>query len=177
MKKQAWLILCIITIIAGVALGCTDILTRDSIAEQEARALNAARLSVMAEAEEFVEEPLNEGATLDNIYRATKGGETLGYVGQATVSGFGGPIVVVLGVDNSGTVTGVSVGGSSFAETAGLGTRTKEPEFTDQFIGVSGKPAAGENVDTISGATVSSSAVINGAASVYDYIAPLQAAK
>lgn len=57
MKNKAWLILCIITVIAGVALGCTNLLTKDSIAEQEVTALNAARTSVMAAATEFVEEP------------------------------------------------------------------------------------------------------------------------
>ena len=60
MKSKAWLILCVITIIAGVALGCTNLLTKDSIAEQEAIALNAARTSVMASATEFVEEALPE---------------------------------------------------------------------------------------------------------------------
>ena len=54
MKSKAWLILCVITIIAGVALGCTNLLTKDSIAEQEVIALNAARTSVMASATEFV---------------------------------------------------------------------------------------------------------------------------
>ena len=173
MKKQAWLILCIITVIAGVALGATDNLTRDKIAEQEAIALNAARLSVMPAATDFAEEALPEGFALDSLYSAKNGEETVGYVGQTTVTGFGGPIVVVLGVDGDGTVTGISVGGSSFAETAGLGTRTKEPEFTDQFKGLTGAPKLGDNVDGVSGATVSSSAVTGGAGTIYQAISAL----
>lgn len=177
MKKQAWLILCIITVIAGVALGATDILTRDRIAEQEAIALNAARMSVMPTATDFAEEALPEGVALDSLYSAKNGDEIVGYVGQATVTGFGGPIVVVLGVDNDGTVTGISVGGSSFAETAGLGTRTKEPEFTDQFKGLASEPKLNENVDGISGATVSSSAVTGGASAIYQTISALSSGK
>ena len=152
MKSKAWLILCVITIIAGVALGCTNLLTKDSIAEQEVIALNAARTSVMASATEFVEEALPEGSSLTSLHRAVADGNTLGYVGQTTVQGFGGPIVVVMGVDNNGTVTGISVGGSDFAETAVMN----------------------ENVDAISGVTVSSSAVISGAAQIYDAIAEVE---
>lgn len=136
MKNKAWLILCIITVIAGVALGCTNLLTKDSIAEQEVIALNAARTSVMAAATEFVEETLPDSSPLTSLHRAAANGETLGYVGQTTVQGFGGPIVVVMGVDINGTVTGISVGGSDFAETANLGTRTRDPEFTDRFPGL-----------------------------------------
>ena len=169
MKSKAWLILCVITIIAGVALGCTNLLTKDSIAEQEVIALNAARTSVMASATEFVEEALPEGSSL-----TVADGNTLGYVGQTTVQGFGGPIVVVMGVDNNGTVTGISVGGSDFAETANLGTRTREPEFTDRFPGLTSTPVMNENVDAISGVTVSSSAVISGAAQIYDAIAAVE---
>lgn len=105
MKNKAWLILCIITVIAGVALGCTNLLTKDSIAEQEVIALNAARTSVMAAATEFVEETLPDSSPLTSLHRAAANGETLGYVGQTTVQGFGGPIVVVMGVDINGTVT------------------------------------------------------------------------
>jgi len=174
MKSKAWLILCVITIIAGVALGYTNLLTKDSIAEQEVIALNAARTSVMASATEFVEEALPEGSSLTSLHRAVADGNTLGYVGQTTVQGFGGPIVVVMGVDNNGTVTGISVGGSDFAETANLGTRTREPEFTDRFPGLTSTPVMNENVDAISGVTVSSSAVISGAAQIYDAIAAVE---
>ena len=174
MKNKAWLILCIITVIAGVALGCTNLLTKDSIAEQEVIALNAARTSVMAAATEFVEETLPDGSPLTSLHRAAANGETLGYVGQTTVQGFGGPIVVVMGVDTDGTVTGISVGGSDFAETANLGTRTRDPEFTDRFPGLSSTPVMNENVDAIACVTVSSSAVISGAAQIYDAIAALE---
>lgn len=177
MKKSAWLILCIITVIAGVALGCTDLLTRDSIEAQTAAALTAARAAVMPEAAEFVEETLSEGSALDSLYRAVKDGQDVGYVGQATVTGYGGPIVVVLGVDLEGTIVNISVGGSEFAETVNLGSRTKDPEFTDRFVGLGATPKMNENVDAISGATVSSGAVVGGAADIYDAISALLAAR
>ena len=72
---------------------------------------------------------------------------------EASRTGQDPDIVVVMGVDNNGTVTGISVGGSDFAETANLGTRTREPEFTDRFPGLTSTPVMNENVDAISGVT------------------------
>ena len=167
MKKKEWLILGIISIVAGLALGCTNLLTSGRIAEQANAQANAARIAVMPDTSEFVELEVPEGSKLDNLYLAKKGDEEIGCVGQATTTGFGGPIAVVLGVDSKGVVTGISVGGSDFAETAGLGTRVREPGFTDQFVGLTSTPALNDNVDGISGSTVSSYATTYGAKLVY----------
>ena len=142
-NKYAWLILCLITVVAAFALSLTNMVTEGPIAEQKLKASNAARSAVFADADAFTEQPLAEGSKLDSVYAAERGGQTVGYVLQATATGYGGPIEVVLGVDNGGKITGISVGGSSFAETAGLGTRTREPAFTGQFIGLTAAPRAG----------------------------------
>ena len=168
-NKYAWLILCLITVVAAFALSLTNMVTEGPIAEQKLKASNAARAAVFANADAFTEQTLAEGGKLDSVYTAERGGQTVGYVLQATVSGYGGPIEVVLGVDNAGQVTGISVGGSAFAETAGLGTRTREPAFTGQFVGLTAVPELGVNVDAISGATISSTAVTSAAKRCYLY--------
>ena len=168
-NKYAWLILCVITVVAGLALSLTNMVTEGPIAQQKLKASNAARTAVFADADGFAELTPAQGSKLDSVYTAQKGGQTVGYVLQATVSGYGGPIEVVLGVDNAGVITGISVGGSSFAETAGLGTRTREPEFTTQFIGLAAVPELGDNIDGIGGVTISSGAVVSAAKRCYDY--------
>ncbi len=168
-NKYAWLILCLITVVAAFALSLTNMVTEGPIAEQKLKASNAARVAVFANADAFSEQTLAEGSKLDSVYAAERGGKTVGYVLQATVSGYGGPIEVVLGVDNAGQITGISVGGSAFAETAGLGTRTREPAFTGQFVGLTAVPELGVNVDAISGATISSTAVTSAAKRCYQY--------
>ena len=75
----------------------------------------------------------------------------------------------MVGVDASGVITGLSAGGSNFSETAGVGTRVQEESFTSTFIGLTATPVAGDNVETLSGATISSKAVIGGAAVAYDH--------
>ncbi len=68
------------------------------------------------------------------------------------------------GVDTEYTVTGVKI--MTHAETPGLGAKITESFFTDQFNGVAVSDLMlskdGGAIDTITGATVSSQAVIDG---------------
>jgi len=167
-KKQPWLILTIIALVAGLALAATNMVTAGPIIEQSIKAAREARIAVFPEASDFVEMDLGEGLGIDSVYEATLDGQTIGYVLQNTVSGYGGPIEIIMGVDLQGTITGMSIGGSKFSETAGLGTQVKGPAFTGQFVGLAEEPTLNGNVDTISGATISSTAVINGVISSYE---------
>ena len=135
MKKQlpAWAVLLLITLAAGLALGGTYTLTKDAIAAQAAQAAENARRSALPEADSFEPLTLSEGAAVDWCYAGMQGGAVIGYVCQATVQGFGGPLEVIAGVNLEQKITGVSVGGSAFAETAGLGAKAKEPAFANQF--------------------------------------------
>ena len=140
MKKQlpGWAVLLIITLAAGLALGATYALTEKPIAEQALLSADNARKAALPDADSFEELTLSEDASVDWAYAGLKEGNTVGYVAQKTVNGFGGKVEVIAGVDTTGapetfTIGGISVGGSSFSETAGLGARSKEPAFTEQF--------------------------------------------
>lgn len=95
-------------------------------------------------------------------YTVNKDGQTVGYAGMVQTQGYGGPIEVVFGMDTSGGLLGIAVGGSDFKETEGLGTKTREPDFTDQFVGKTPPLELGKDIDAVSGATVSSRAVTQG---------------
>ena len=87
--------------------------------------------------------------------------EPAGTAGQLTAAeqGFGGDVTVHLELNGDGTVKSLSIDTPN--ETAGLGQRTSEAEFTDQFIGKAGPFAYGENgIEAVSGATVTSNAVL-----------------
>ena len=78
---------------------------------------------------------------------------------SATVQGFGGDVTVQVELNDDGTVKTLAIDTPN--ETAGLGQRASEAEFTDQFIGKAGPFAYGENgVDALSGATITSNAVL-----------------
>ena len=106
-------------------------------------------------------------------YAVLRGGETLGYTVKQTVQGYAGPIELVVGLRPDQSLTGVYVGGSTFQETEGLGSRAREPEFIDQFVGKTIPVMLGEDVDAISGATITSRAVVDGVNNAAAHLTPL----
>ena len=91
-----------------------------------------------------------------------------GYAVEVTPSGFNGGITMMVGVDKTGSVLGISV--ISQTETAGLGAvsaadTSAGEAFRGQFAGMSGSVAVtkdGGEVDAITGATITSRAVCTG---------------
>ena len=158
-KMPAWVILLLITLISGLLLGITDYVTRDKIAEAAIQAANESRIAVSPGADSFKELVVSNSDSVDNYYSAYNGQELIGYTSQTTVQGYGGEIEVIVGMNLKGVITGISVGGPNFAETAGLGADTKKPEFRDQFIGKTVPLVLKDNIDSVSGASISSGAV------------------
>lgn len=181
------LILMAITLVSGILLGLVYGITKEPIAQAEAKAEQEAYLAVFSGADEFAEpdnkKELLAGAaevlaaagydstadTLENFYLVEKDGQTAGVVMNVTShEGYGGDINFSMGIDLEGMVTGVEI--LSISETAGLGMRAAEEEFKGQFrnkavdqFAVTKAGASAENeIDAISGATFTSSAVTNG---------------
>ncbi len=176
-KTPAWLILCIIALVAGAALGMTNALTIEEIDRQAVAAAELARKAVLADAEEFTRLDLAEGAAVDNCYQAKKGGELVGHVTQVTVKGYGGPIEVTVGFNAAGEITGMMCGGSGFSETPGLGAKVKEEAFYSQFTGMAAPVELTKNggeVDSVTAASISSGAVCRAVNIAADYVAGLR---
>ena len=112
-------------------------------------------------AETFTE--LTAPAGLQNAYAGYDAtGKLTGKTGTIVTKGYGGEIEITVGIDLSGAVTGVSVGGSSFSETAGLGARAKEAWFGAQFVSQVSPISLtkdGGTIDAITSATITSRAV------------------
>ena len=102
------------------------------------------------------------------IFEAKAGGEVVGYIFNTISGGYGGDLPVMTGINMDGTIVGIRIGSNS--ETPGLGSQVEEPAFTDSFVGKStdskivavGAPAANNEVQLISGATVSTDGVLYG---------------
>lgn len=161
-----------IAAVAGLALGVTNAVTEGPIAQQALLDAEASRRAVLPEdAADFTLVSASEGSVFD-IYKAVDAaGQLVGYTGCTSVTGFGGPIEITVGLGGDGAVQGVSVGGPDFAETAGLGARTKEAWFGAQFAGLTGPFSLskdGGRIDAVTSATVSSTAVVNGVNAVSD---------
>ena len=183
MKKSfaAWAVLLAITLIASLALGLTNAVTKDTIAEQEKQKAEIVRQKLVTEAEAFklLEAPEASGTPrILEIHEGAKGEEAAGYVVTVLNKGFGGEIEVTAGFDTSAVLTGVSVGGANFSETAGLGAKSKDAAFTDQFKGKqtplrvikAGGTPADNTIDAITAATITSNAVTNAVNLAGEYI-------
>ena len=172
MKKEipAWLVLAVIMLVASFCLAGTNLITKDVISEQAARNEVEARQRVLPDAESFYRVALSPDASLNNLFIATGEGGDVGYVGSITVSGYGGPIDIIAGITLDGVVSGVDIGGSNFAETAGLGAKAKDEAFMSQFTGKmapikavkEGEPKGDNTIDVITASTITTNAVVRG---------------
>ncbi len=156
----------IITLVAGICLGATYYFTKEPIANQRALAAEKARSEAYQDA---TFEAVNEDAVtklmadekfahIDSIYKAEAEGKE-GYVVTLRTKGYAGDVEIIVGVNSELAVTGVVVGKNS--ETPGLGANAKNPSFRDQFIGTTA-PAIGQDIDAMTGATITSKAVTGG---------------
>lgn len=182
MIKDA-LILFAITLIAGLMLGVVNDITKEPIAQQEQKAKNEACQNVFAAADSFEAQELADasqieqvladagisGADIDELMAAKDAsGALLGYVITVTDhEGYGGDIQFSMGITNEGTLNGISL--LSISETAGLGMRAGEvlvPQFSDKnvsrFTYTKTGATADSEIDAISGATITTNAVVNG---------------
>ena len=85
----------------------------------------------------------------------------------ASAQGFAGPVAVMLTLDDSLTIQSIEIGDDQFAETDGLGAKAKDAEFTDQFVGKT-LPLKDGDIDAISGATITTNAVLDAVNAIYE---------
>lgn len=161
-KRQKWIGLILIAgilVITAVALGVNTMSDSTPAADPALQRYEATLRGLFHQNGQLDFEPLpSDGGFL---YRAVSGGQTVGYAAQQTVQGYGGPIEVITAVSTDAVVQGIHVGGDAFAETEGLGAKTREPDFTEQFRSKALPVTLGKDIDAVAGATLSSQAVVD----------------
>ena len=166
--------LAVIALLAGVALGAVNYITAPAI-EAQALAANAASYkSVLPDAEDIgyddavtaALQSLEEGqfgrSTINEaVVGADASGSLVGYAVNVTNSeAYDGSLSLSVGIAPDGTVLGISF--TELNETPGKGMLCDEPDFKDQFAGVQTDAFALDGgVNAVSGATISSRAVVN----------------
>ncbi|MBR5302544.1 MAG: FMN-binding protein, partial [Clostridia bacterium] len=161
----------VFALVAAVALAMTNEVTKGPIEAQKLAAKMEALNTVLPGCEyaQIEYEGLAEGSSLDEIFEGKDAsGAVVGYALTAAPQGYGGPIPITVGISTEGHITQTFVG--ALQETAGLGTKVGEADFKDQFIAIAADPDTLRNdVDTIGGATVSSSAFVNAVSEILTY--------
>ncbi len=121
--------LALIALVAGLFLGGTYYITKEPIAEQERMQAQQARQEVLPAAQDFEKLDFQKTDTIEEIYAGKANGETVGYTVKLISKGYGGDIVMTVGVNGEG-ITGVKI--NSHSETPGLGAKADAPGFMNQ---------------------------------------------
>lgn len=163
-----------ICVVASFALGATNQITSPIIVQRGIQANNELRQNVLPEAKEFSEvksseyKDIGDGIVAEVYEGLNDSGEVVGYTVKTLPSGYGGEIELMVGISADGKITGVKTG--TMSETPGLGSKAADPNFIDQYKDKTSEPlevvkgaASAENqIQAISGATITSTAVTDG---------------
>lgn len=168
-KNSTWelispiVVLVLIGTIVTAALAIANSITAPIIAEQQAKAADAAKQVVLPTGSDFSAVEDLTGLP-DAVISVDVAGNGAGYVITTETKGFGGAVQSMFGIDSNGAITGSKV--LVQAETEGIGSRVVSDgsAFQTQLIGMTDV----SGVEATSGATVSSNAMKNAVSAVFD---------
>lgn len=161
-------------LIVTLSLAFTYSATKGKIAERAEIDAENARKEVLAVADTFkeitdIDSIIKANSGLEPVkkaFKGVKGNEVIGYVFSTESKGYGGAIGITVGIDTKGKVMGVKIGESK--ETPGLGSKASDKPFISQFLNIIPKEplkvikikkSKPEEIEAISGATITSKAV------------------
>ena len=143
-------ILTLVCLIAASLLGLAYNATAAQIEFQQNTYLHDNLNQIFPEADNFIHK--------EDYYIAVKNTETLGFVAAVVSPGYGSFLTILVGMDLDKTIIGMRI--LDHAETPGLGAEAVKPKFYKQF---SNKKEINKNtIDAITGATITTNAVIKG---------------
>ena len=188
------LILTAFTLVLGLILGAVYGITKDRIAKADYEKAQKAYKAVFSTAEVFEEYSFNKEQAdslmeekgykdeIKNVQIASDAdGLPLGYVITVKAKdGSQGSITFSVGIQTNGTVNGYSI--TEICETAGLGMKATEKDFSDQFVNkavkefqvVKSGAKTEDQITAITGSTITSKAIANGCNAAITYFNALQ---
>ncbi len=176
-------VLLTICVAIALALSLTNKVTVNRIAKLQAEN-EAKAMRQLIDAEEF---ELTGLAIIDvaepfDYHIAKNGGECVGYIFITSAKGYGGEISVMTAINTDGSIKAVSIL-SADNETPGLGQNVTKQDFYSQYSGKtdeiqvvkSGADSKNNQINAVTGATISSRAVTLAVNRALDNFAAVQA--
>ena len=164
-----------VTAVTGIILGVVEHFTSAAIRQVELAAKNEAFKNVMPIAQTF--EPMNlvENDSVLDIVQAKDSSGVVGWCMTVETKSYGGPLQFIAGITKDGAVKAINI--LNHSDTPGLGARATEPEFYGQFTDkgqlplkvVKGSAGNPDEIAAISGATITSNAVVDGVNAAVEY--------
>ena len=152
-------VLVIICIVITDALAATNSVTAPIIDEATRVAQQKARTELLPEAEDF--EPVT-GVEVENVSDIYASTNDVGVIITSSAKGYGGDVVVMTAFNPDGTIKQIKV--TEQAETKGIGSKVvATPSYWENYMGLDASDALvlNEDVDAVTSATISSTALIN----------------
>ena len=161
-------VLCAICIVITGALAATNSVTAPIIEAATIAAQNAARIELLPEADGFTSVEVG----VENVSDVSVSNNGVGTVITSAGKGYGGTITVMTAFTPDGVIKQIKI--TEQSETAGLGSKiVSEASFQESFAGLPAAPFTVNDIDAISGATISSKAVtaaVNSAVEAFNAI-------
>lgn len=171
------LILFIITACSGGVLGFAYEITKEPIEQQVKMANEEAMIQTLPQCDQFEKIDINlpEGSNILEINAGYNGEILEGFAVKVVSKGFGGLLEIMVGISKDEVIQGVKI--LNHAETPGLGANAEDFSFLSQYKDKSGQlsvvknDADGDNeIQAITGATITSKAVTDGINEVLDLL-------
>lgn len=169
-------ILTLVCVMAALILGAVYKNTAPLIAEQKEKETQQALKQALPDADKFIMQRIDD----EIYYEGYKDERLAGYVITVKAEGYSGDIEMMVGIDKKGVITGVQI--LTQQETPGLGARCievkygeKDPWFTRQFRQKKAEEVSLENIETITGATITAEAIMDAIKeSVEDFLSKIK---
>lgn len=152
-------VLVLICIVITGALAATNNVTAPIITAATEKAEREARAELLPEAEDFEEITGIEVENVSAVYGSTN---DVGVIITSSAKGYGGDVVVMTAFNPDGTIKQIKV--TEQEETKGIGSKVVDtPSYWENYQGLDASDALvlNEDVDAVTSATISSTALIN----------------
>ena len=164
-----------VTAVTGIILGVVENFTSKAILQAELAAKNEAYRIVMPAGQNFEAFEVKPDDFVAEVQKGTSDKGLEGWCLTVNSKGYGGIVSFIVGVTKDGTVKAINI--LSHSETPGLGAKSTEPEFYEQFNDkstlplkvVKGEASNPDEISAISGATITSNAVTSGVNAAVEY--------
>ncbi len=148
-------VLVLVCLLAGIVLSTANQITAPVIAANEEAANNATYLEALPEADSFT--PV--ACSVEGVISVLRADNGAGWVITAQSRGYGGQVPAAVAFSDDGAILRVVM--MSNGETPGLGQKVTEETFCSQFTGRAAESFTLDEIDAVSGATISSRASVN----------------
>ena len=167
-------ILFLLTALCVGILGGVNQITKPIIEKNEKLAEEAAMRQLITLAQSFEVVPSDEEGNIKKVTLAKQKDEIVGYVLRTEPNGYGGAIKLLIGIDPEGMVKGISI--LEHSETPGFGANADKDGFKNQFqnkkapLKLSKSGATEDEIEVITGATITSSAITEAVNQAVEYV-------